>query len=377
MKLINADIYQLDEKLKDKKLVCFGAGRMLQHFADRFGQGEFAKKILLIVDNDKEKQNTSIKLYGQSIDIISIEKFCSDYHVEDYIVMICLNDAVSVYEQLQRIDRLKEAECCIAVFVMGKTNETDERNRRYPSNLRAYDKIKIPKVIHYCWFGDMEIPEQNKKWMDSWRKYCPDYEIVEWNEGNYDISKNPYMYEAYRAKKWAFVSDYVELDIVYQYGGVYLDTDVEIVRNLDELLYQDAFAGVDGSKCINLGLGFGAVPGFKLIKGLMDEYGNRSFYSADGTVNITAAPTLQIPFFQKLGYVNNGEYQTIENLSVYPEKVLSGKCNYTGAISPTRDTFLIHHYDGSWNNDEKRMRVKKLHTLYKELCDREQGERNG
>lgn len=371
MKLINIDIYQLNEKLKNKKLVCFGAGRMLQSFTDSFGQVEFAKKILFIMDNDKKKQNISIKLYGQSIDIISVEKFCLDYYVEDYIIMIMVGDAVSVFEQLQQIEQLRDVECCIAVFVRGKTNEVDERNRHYPANLRVYDQPMIPKVIHYCWFGGKEIPEHNKEWMSSWRKYCPDYEFIEWNESNYDISKNKYMYEAYQAKKWAFVSDYVELDVIYQYGGIYLDVDVEIIRNLDELLYQDAFVGVDGSRNISLGLGFGAAPKFQLIKGLLDEYNNRSLYSTDGTINTTAAPTLQIPFFQKLGYVNNGEYQKIGKLSVYPEKVLSGKCNYTGMINPTKDTFLIHHYDGSWTADERKKRIKKMHELYKEIGDRE------
>lgn len=377
MKLINVDIYQLNEKLKNKKLVCFGAGRMLLNFTDRFGQDEFAKKILVILDNDKKKQNTSIKLYDQSIDIISVEKFCTKYHAEDHIILIMLDDAVSVFEQLQQIRQLKDVECCMAMFVRGKTNEIDERNRCYPTNLRVYDKPIIPKVIHYCWFGGKEIPEQNKVWMESWKKYCPDYEIVEWNESNYDIKKNTYMYEAYQAKKWGFVSDYVELDVIYQHGGIYLDTDVEIIRNLDELLYQDAFVGVDGSRNISLGLGFGAIPKFQLIKELMDEYNDRSFYSTDGTIDITAAPTLQIPFFQKLGYVNNGEYQKIGGLSIYPEKVLSGKCNYTGTINPTKDTFLIHHYDGSWAADERKMRIKKMHELYKEICDREQDERNG
>ena len=248
MKLINLDIYQLDEKLKYQKLVCFGAGRMLENFTERFGENEFAKKIELIIDNDKEKQNTAKVLCNQSINIISIEKFCSNYQVKDYIILIMTDDAVAVFEQLHQIEQLKDVECCVAAFVRGKTNEIDEKNRYYPANLRVYDKPVIPKVIHYCWFGGGKIPEQNKIWMSSWKKYCPDYEIIEWNESNYGISKNQYMKEAYENKKWGFVPDYARLDIIYQYGGIYLDTDVEIIKNLDELLYQDAFVGIDGSK---------------------------------------------------------------------------------------------------------------------------------
>ncbi len=367
MKLINIDIYQLEEKLKQQKLVCFGAGRMLQNFANSFGKEEFAKKIEFILDNDKEKQNSNLELYGQSIGIISIEKFCTICHGAGHIILVTSDDAVAILEQLQAIAELEDIECCLAAFIRGKTNEVDERKRQYPKNLRMYDKQMIPKVIHYCWFGGKDIPEQNRIWMDSWRKYCPDYEIVEWNESNYDIKKNKYMYDAYQAKKWGFVPDYARLDIIYQYGGIYLDTDVEVIRNLDELLYQDAFAGVEGSKNINFGLGFGAVPQFPLIKKLMTEYSNQSFYSSDGTINLTAAPTLQNPFFRKLGYINNGEYQKLDKLSVYPEKMLSGKCSYTGKISPTKDTFLIHHYDGSWVDEGRKRRVEKIRELYNQI----------
>lgn len=372
MKLVNIDIYQLNEKLEYKKLACFGAGKMLRNFIESFGQADFVKKIGFIIDNDKKKQNTIIELYNRSLNIISINKFCSDCQMEDYIILITTDDAVSVFEQLDQVDKLKDVECCMAAFVRGKTNEEDEKNRHYPTNLRIYDKPVIPKVIHYCWFGGGKIPEQNKAWISDWRKCCPDYEIIEWNEHNYDVKKNTYMYEAYRKKKWAFVSDYAELDIIYQYGGIYLDTDVEIIKNIDELLYQDAFVGIDGSRNISLGLGFGAIPQFQIIKALRDEYNERFFCSTDGTINATAAPTLQIPFFRKLGYLNNGEYQRIQNLSVYPEKVLSGKCSYTGSVNPTKNTFLIHHYDGSWAADGKKRRVRKLHELYKKISNEEQ-----
>lgn len=365
MQAVNVDIYQLSEKLKSKKLVCFGAGKMLRNFLNEYEQFAFEKKIALIIDNDEEKSNTKINIKNEKVDIVTLKKFCASYSVKDFIILITCADCVSVYEQLQQIDKVKDVECCILKFVKSMTHERDEKNRYYPENLRLYDKPQIPKVIHYCWFGRTEIPEQNKVWMASWKKYCPDYEIVEWNEDNYDVASNVYMCEAYKAKKWGFVSDYARLDIVYNYGGIYLDTDVEVIKNLDDLLYQNAFVGIDASKRISLGLGFGARPRFELIKELMDEYNNRSFYFPDGTINITAAPTLQIPFFSKLGYVNNGEYQKIGNLSIYPEKVLSGKSNVTGAVNPTENTFSIHHYDGSWNSEEKKERVRKDQELYK------------
>ena len=101
----------------------------------------------------------------------------------------------------------------------------------------------IPKVIHYCWFGKNELPEDAKRCIASWKKFCPDYEIIEWNETNYDVRKNKYMSDAYDEKKWAFVSDYARIDIIYNYGGIYLDTDVELLRPLDELLKDKMFCG--------------------------------------------------------------------------------------------------------------------------------------
>ena len=368
MKLLNIDIYQLRDK--KKKIVCFGAGEMFRNFVRDYKRFEIEKEIILILDNDQRKDGTRINIGVQEIYVSSVEKFCENYPVKEFILLISCGDVAAVYKQLQQIEQFKDVECCILPFVRGMTNETDEKNRYYPENFRVYDTPVIPKIIHYCWFGGKEIPEQNKKWMASWKKYCPDYEIIEWNENNYDVKKNRYMYDAYKAGKWGFVSDYAELDIIYCYGGIYLDTDVEIIRNLDELLYQDSFMGVDGSKNISLGLGFGARPYFHVIKELMDGYNSCSFYNSDGSMNITAAPTLQIPFFNNLGYVNNGEYQKIGDLTVYPEKVLSGKCNYTGRVKLTEHTFSIHHYDGSWVSEERRIRLKIMQDFYKGIAEK-------
>ena len=130
----------------------------------------------------------------------------------------------------------------------------------------------IPKIIHYCWFGGNEIPEHDKKCIESWKKYCPDYKIIRWDESNYDYKKNSYMREAYEAKKWGFVPDYARLDIVYEHGGIYLDTDVELVKNIDELLEHKAYMGFEvGGEFVSPGLGFGAEKNFPLFKKMMEE----------------------------------------------------------------------------------------------------------
>ena len=159
----------------------------------------------------------------------------------------------------------------------------------------------IPKIIHYCWFGGNPLPPSAEKCIESWKKFCPDYEIRRWDESNYDITKNQYMQEAYQCKKWGFVPDYARLDIIYDHGGIYLDTDVEIIKTFDELLDCVAFGGVEQeSPYVALGLGFGAEKGNDIIRQLRDKYDELHFME-DGQMNLTpisAKSFLQIPNLQ-------------------------------------------------------------------------------
>lgn len=359
MKFINIDAWQLQDISKTKKIICFGEGKKLRTFIRTLGEFDISKMIYFIIDNDKNKNNTEIEIAMTKLKVCSFTEFLH-MDIKDCLIVITSQEVCSIYEQLCSFEQLKDISCCYSDFIRSETNEKVEKNRYFPSDLRVYDTPKIPKKIHYCWFGGKEIPEQNRIWMASWKKYCPDYEIMEWNESNYDISKNPYMYEAYQAGKWGFASDYARLDIIYQQGGIYLDTDVEIIKNLDELLYQDAFAGVDGSKNISFGLGFGAVPQYRIINAMLEFYENLHF----DVNNLTAAPTLMRSLFERYGYINNGNMQKIGGMTVYPEKVLSGKDDVTGRISTTEHTYAIHHYDGSWNDEDRMIRRRKIKELY-------------
>ncbi len=138
----------------------------------------------------------------------------------------------------------------------------------------------IPKVIHYCWFGGGEKSRLMKKCIKSWKKYCPDYEIIEWNEDNFDVNGIEFTKGAYNAKKWAFVTDYARLDIIYKHGGIYLDTDVELLKPLDELLKYKGFFGFEEMGMVNTGVGFGAEKGNLLVKQMRDDY-NNDVYSKD------------------------------------------------------------------------------------------------
>lgn len=206
----------------------------------------------------------------------------------------------------------------------------------------------IPKIIHYCWFGGNPIPEKDRKCIESWKKFCPDYEIRQWDETNYDVTKNKYMYDAYRFKKWGFVPDYARLDIVYTYGGIYLDTDVEIVRGFDDLLKNDAFMGFEGGKNVNPGLGFGAEKGHKGIYNIIKMYDDLNFVKEDGSLNLTPSPVMNSEILVKNGAYMNDQLQEVMGIKLYPSEYFCPMDYVTGVITKTDNTYSIHHFNMSW-----------------------------
>lgn len=230
----------------------------------------------------------------------------------------------------------------------------------------------IPKVIHYFWFGDTEKSELVKKCIASWKRFCPDYEIVEWNESNYDVTRNKYMFQAYQAKRWGFVSDYARLDIIHQYGGIYLDTDVEVVRSIDELLVHEGFIGFEvpviaegGHYTVNTGQGFGAIAGSSVIKKMLDEYESLSFMNSDGSQNLTACPTYNTRALHSMGLCLDNTLQLLNGFVVYPTEYFCPVNWKTKECIVTDKTCSIHHFMASWLTEkEKRKRRLLRHIDY-------------
>lgn len=215
----------------------------------------------------------------------------------------------------------------------------------------------IPKIIHYCWFGGKPVTRLEKKCIESWKRFCPDYEIIRWDESNYDVAKNLYMKEAYDAKKWGFVPDYARLDVVYRYGGIYMDTDVELLKPLDDLLSCNAFMGVEKAGIVALGLGFGAEKGNPIIFDLLEEYKNRRFI-VDGKPDLTASPKLQAPFFKNHGVCENKLYEIDEGCFIYPTEYFCPFDLETGRLNITENTYSIHKYMASWESKGSIIRGK-------------------
>lgn len=229
----------------------------------------------------------------------------------------------------------------------------------------------IPKIIHYCWVGNAPKPKSVLYCIESWKKFCPDYEIREWNESNYDFNKNLYMKQAYEAKKWGFVPDYARLDIVYEHGGIYLDTDVELIKSFDEIINQKAFMGFentgDGEFFVNCGHGFGAEPHHEIIKAARDLYENAQFLNEDKTYNMLPSPHYTTQTLKKYGLVQENRDQKLPNMMVYASDVLCPKNFRTGEIHKSERTVSIHHFTASWMDERIKEELKRQQRLEKRL----------
>ena len=220
----------------------------------------------------------------------------------------------------------------------------------------------IPKTVYYCWFGRGEKPKLAQKCIASWKKFCPDYEIIEWNEENFDVAMNGYTKMCYEEKKYAFLSDYARLVIVAAHGGLYFDTDVELVKSPDELLSKDAFFGFENEAYVNTGLGFGSVSHGSVVEAMLAEYDTL----LDGKNGTIGCPKLNTKALVKLGLVQNGLEQKVQDAVIYPPVFFNPYDSATGELNRTRETVSVHWYAASWMSKRQKMRgaiSKPLHRL--------------
>lgn len=219
----------------------------------------------------------------------------------------------------------------------------------------------IPKVIHYCWFGGKEKPLLAKKCIASWKKFCPDYQIIEWNESNFDIHMNPYTEMCCEQNKYAFLSDYARLVIIQKEGGIYFDTDVEVVKPLDDLLDQRAFFGFENDQYVATGLGFGAEAGSFVMKELIREYDGM----LDGQHGTVGCPLVNTKALERMGLIRNGQYQTFDEFTVYPTDYFNPYDDPTGRLRKTKNTYSIHWYAKSWISPGLVLRSKLMKPVHR------------
>ncbi len=216
----------------------------------------------------------------------------------------------------------------------------------------------IPRKIHYCWFGRNPLPESARKCIASWRKYLPDYEIIEWNEDNFDVNFIPYTAQAYAAKKYAFVSDYARFKILYEHGGLYFDTDVEVIKPMDDIIDKGSFMGFEIDRepqnphgGVAPGLGLGVNPGLGLYKTILDYYEQLNFVLSDGSYNITdAVVNITTRELIKKGLKGVPGIQYVAGVTIYPSDYFNPFDDATGRLNKTANTRTIHWFTKTWLN---------------------------
>lgn len=226
----------------------------------------------------------------------------------------------------------------------------------------------IPKVIHYCWFGEAPLPDSAKKCISSWEKYCPEFKIIEWNESNCDLQCNRFVSQASSAKKWAFVSDYFRYKIIEEQGGVYLDTDVEIIASIEDILQNEAYMGFEFGKKSQIasGLGFGAIPHHPIISALRQEYEKIPFIRENGSYDTTPCPARDTVTLVKMGLQANNTMQIIGGAKFYPAEYFC-PTSLWGDSYFTQNTRSIHHYHASWKSEKENRKMLRKKALIKKF----------
>ena len=215
--------------------------------------------------------------------------------------------------------------------------------------------VMIPKIIHYCWFGRYPYPPLLEMCITSWKQHMPGYELLLWDEDRFDIDSSPlFVQQAYKAGKFAFVSDYVRMYALFNHGGIYLDTDVEVVKSFDELLENDLFFGFENKHLINSGLGCGSIANHRFIKEIMGQYENIEFIKSDGTFDLTPCPHRETKVALNHGLILNNKTQVIDKMIFLSSKFLNPSKRIYGFVG---NKYLSRHHNyASWIDNESRIK---------------------
>jgi mannosyltransferase OCH1-like enzyme len=228
----------------------------------------------------------------------------------------------------------------------------------------------IPKIIHYCWFGGKPIPENDAAYIVGWKRILPEYQFMFWNETTFDVNTVRFTKQVASVKKWGFIVDYIRAYVVYTYGGIYLDTDVELLRPLDNLLIDNiCFSGFENKRNINPGSIFAGEKRCAIAKEVMDFYAAYSFIQENGELNLTDSPQIFTKILLKYGLKQNNTYQELGIFTAYPAEYFCPKSYRTGKTQITSKTYSIHHFDASWLSYTDKKYLEMQYKLYSLLGD--------
>lgn len=330
--------------MENKRIICWGIGNYFQAFLDSCLEFIDTFDLVYLIDNNMDAQNTYRVVGGKNIPVISFEEYLSNRQENDLIIITTVH-----YKEI--IEQMND--CNVQVTYIPYALIQHER-ADLNITIKRSDTPKIPAKIHYCWFGHGDIPQKDKEYIEGWKKLCPQYEVICWNEDNFDIGINHYVKYAYEQRKWAFVTDYVRMYVLYHEGGIYMDTDVELLKNLDELRYQYAYMGMEESGCVNSGVGMGTVAHNPILGEILALYDRISLADIKSWSKWKVNADRESNVLRKHGFRANNQYQIVENITIYPSEFFSPVLVGQDKIEISDNTYSIHHYHYSWLDEKQR-----------------------
>lgn len=366
IKIINYNEAEFEVKMQESSIICICAGKALYELCDEY---HFESKILYVLDNNKA--GSTLLIGNSSISVKSFEEIGPEIK-NSMLLFTSMRYVNEIVEQLDKDSRFNNLVFCAPKLF---SNNKEFSICGSANNNSSNNKFIIQKKIHYCWFGNTPIPEKFQRNIDTWKRYCPDYEIIRWDESNYNVTKNKYMKQAYDKKKWGFVPDYARLDIINTYGGIYLDTDVELLKSWDDLLQYKLFCGFESKQYVNFGLGFGAIPNNPVLVDMLKFYDNIEFVNKDASLNLVASPVYQTKILVQNGLLQNGHTQKTQSFIAFAPEYFSPINSY-GIGYPTANSFSIHQYAATWFDESQYKEKEQFVKNYKMLINRINNERD-
>ncbi len=353
----NADPQQTKEYMKTKRVFVYGAGRALESCVDIYLQGIAVEGI---IDSDQNKIGTVVNIANKQVKVIDRNQFVQIYNAcKDKKQMLLFVSspvyAAEIVAELDQIEALNGLQCFLQVLVRNTFGEN-----------KAFEFSKgeeiIPRKIHYIWIGGKPLSYDFQKNIESWKKHNPSYEIIQWDESNYDFRKNDYMRMTYDQGKYGFVINYARLDILKQQGGIYLDVDVEAIKSFDMLLRDKTFFNMGCADRVNMGCGFGTIPNQKIIADLMGQFSN-----CTEEMILRPCHNYVHPILKKYGFELSNRFQNINGVVLYPSEVMSPLTIPGLKDNFSENTVSIHKEAGTWMNDQEKSRIKLLKKIVQRL----------
>ena len=343
-------ITKLFEYLKTKDIYCLGQGK---HF----------KNITLPFLKD----SGLIQNYRGFVDAIGE---LSSLPADKIVLLIAVNGYREILSQLRADSGLSQIEAIPSIYLEALYEDSlmlaaDQA----PDGFRKNANPVIPKVIHAIWFSDNPLPEKYRMCLDSWKKHARDFEIKIWDLYTYKPQSCLFFDQAVGDNNWAFASDYARADLLRRYGGVYMDLDVEMIRPIDDLLYNDAYMSFESLGRIECGSGMGATKGNRIIEEICKSYEERPYFKEDGTWDNSTCPVRYTQVIEKHGLKKNGGFQYVDDITIYPFEVLTAKSFDTGLIHKTDRTYTIHHHNGTWVPTSAREAMKQRYNEIEDFIE--------